>query len=104
MKPCISVVIPTYRRHDLLRNCLAALDYQDLEPAQYEVLVCDDANDEATRRFVTAIAATSRCTIRYLPVTGARGPAAARQPVLRAASATNIAFTDDDCTPQRGWL
>jgi GT2 family glycosyltransferase len=104
MKLLVSVVVPTYRRHDLLRNCLAALDRQDLEPAQYEVLVCDDANDEATRRFVTAIAAEARCTIRYLPVVGAHGPATARNVGWRAAAADKIAFTDDDCTPQRGWL
>ncbi|HVX10999.1 MAG TPA: glycosyltransferase [Pirellulales bacterium] len=104
MNPSISVVIPTYRRHDLLRTCLAALERQSLDPARYEVLVCDDANDEVTRRFVAMIAAESRCMVRYLPVVGAHGPAAARNVGWRAAAAENIAFTDDDCLPDSGWL
>lgn len=100
----ISVVIPTYRRHDLLERCLEALDRQDLDSANYEVLVCDDANEEATRSLVSGIAARSQTSIVYLPVVGRHGPAAARNVGWRAARADIIAFTDDDCIPQPGWL
>ncbi|HET6884018.1 MAG TPA: glycosyltransferase [Pirellulales bacterium] len=100
----VSVVIPTYHRHDLLKRCLTALDRQDADPTTYEVLVCDDAAAEATRRFVCEIAAQSRCTVRYLPVTANHGPAAARNVGWRAAVGDVIAFTDDDCIPQAGWL
>lgn len=104
MKPAMSVVIPTYRRHDLLQRCLRALANQSLDAAQYEVLVCDDANEQATRRFVAEIAANSRSRIRYLAVVDRHGPAAARNVGWRAAKADLIAFTDDDCQPQPGWL
>lgn len=104
MKPAISVVIPTYRRHDLLARCLAALDGQMLEVDRFEVLVCDDADDDETRRFVESIAGKSRTRIRYLPVVDHHGPAAARNVGWRAAEADLIAFTDDDCQPQAGWL
>jgi GT2 family glycosyltransferase len=42
--------------------------------------------------------------VRYLPVTGAHGPAAARNAGSRAAAGEVIAFTDDDCIPEPGWL
>lgn len=100
----ISVVIPTYRRHDLLERCLMALDRQDLAPEQYEVLVCDDAAQQSTEELVQGIAADSRCAIRYLPVVGPHGPAAARNIGWRAAAGAIIAFTDDDCIPHSGWL
>ena len=48
----VSVVVPTYRRPDLLARCLAALAAQDLDPADYEIIVADDAASDATRRQV----------------------------------------------------
>ena len=38
----ISVVIPTYQRPKLLERCLTALIAQELEPADYEIIVVDD--------------------------------------------------------------
>src|SRR5438067_730536 len=43
-------------------------------------------------------------TLRYIPVTGVHGPAAARNAGWRAARGEIIAFTDDDCVPTPGWL
>jgi glycosyltransferase involved in cell wall biosynthesis len=52
MTPRVSVVVPTYRRPELLRRCLAALAAQDFDAADYEIIVVDDAGDDATRRLV----------------------------------------------------
>jgi glycosyltransferase involved in cell wall biosynthesis len=100
----VSVVVPTYRRPALLGRCLAALAAQDFDPAAYEVLVADDAAGEATRRQVEAFAAGARRAVRYVAVTGAHGPAAARNAGWRAARGAAVAFTDDDCVPDPGWL
>ena len=43
-----SVVIPTYRRHDLLERCLGALLKQTLDARNYEIIVADDGNDPTT--------------------------------------------------------
>ena len=59
-----SVVIPTYCRPDLLDRCLAALAAQDLDPAEYEVVVADDAGSEATRRQVEGWAGRSQASVR----------------------------------------
>lgn len=103
----VSVVVPTYRRRDLLEQCLAALVAQDYGPARYEVIVADDAASEETRQQV--VLWTERCrergpAIHYLPVRTTQGPAGARNAGWRAARGVTVAFTDDDCLPDPGWL
>jgi GT2 family glycosyltransferase len=51
-----------------------------------------------------AILNAGRPSVRYVRVTGAHGPAAARNAGWRAAGGAIIAFTDDDCIPDPGWL
>ena len=48
--PRVSVVVPTFRRPDLLARCLAGLAEQDVGPDTYEVIVADDEPSDATRR------------------------------------------------------
>lgn len=84
-----------------------ALLKQNFSPRAYEIVVADDATSAETARQVEAIAARSAgCahTLRYVPVSGAHGPAAARNAAWRAAQGQVIAFTDDDCVPLPGWL
>jgi cellulose synthase/poly-beta-1,6-N-acetylglucosamine synthase-like glycosyltransferase len=45
-----------------------------------------------------------RPCVRYVAVSGAHGPAAARNAGWRAARGAIVAFTDDDCIPDPGWL
>jgi GT2 family glycosyltransferase len=104
MTLAVSVVVPTYRRPELLGRCLTALAAQDMPTENYEILVADDADDEATRRQVETFAAQVKCVVRYLPVKTAHGPAAARNVGWRAARAPIVAFTDDDTVPQSAWL
>jgi GT2 family glycosyltransferase len=105
MTPAVSVVVPTYRRPDLLERCLAALDAQTLDAGAYEIVVVDDAHLASTRRQVEAFAARARPAVRYLAVSGRRhGPAAARNVGWRAATGRVVAFTDDDAVADPGWL
>ena len=99
------MVVPTFRRHDLLRRCLTAVAAQRLPGTEYEVIVADDANEPATRALVEAVASATQRVIRYVGVTGhARGPAAARNRGWRAARGAVVAFTDDDPIPDPEWL
>ncbi len=105
----VSVVVPTYRRPELLGRCLAALAAQTMAADSYEILVIDDAACAETRQQVEEFVgwverSEAHPTIRYLPVTGRHGPAAARNIGWRAARAPIIAFTDDDTVPDAGWL
>ncbi len=104
MTLAVSVVVPTYRRPELLGRCLAALAVQTMPADSYEILIADDAASESTCRQVEEFARKATCLIRYLPVTFAHGPAAARNVGWRAARAPIVAFTDDDTVPDPGWL
>ena len=99
----VSVVVPTFRRPELLARCLAALSRQTLERSEYEVLVADDGADEPTRSLVQSLAGGTM-RVRYVAVSGNHGPAAARNRGWQAAQGEIIAFTDDDCLPDSGWL
>ncbi len=99
--PHWSVVVPTFRRHDALGECLARLapGAQSLDAGSYEVLVTDDARSPETRAFVE-----SRFPWARWLVGPSRGPAANRNAGAAAARGSWIAFTDDDTLPSREWL
>ncbi|HEX8994982.1 MAG TPA: glycosyltransferase [Ktedonobacterales bacterium] len=109
----VSVVVPTYRRPQLLERCLDALRIQIFDPTEYEIIVADDAGaagDAETAAIVSRLArlqalqgpALSRVVVG--DVSRAHGPAAARNAGWRAARGAIIAFTDDDCIPDPDWL
>jgi glycosyltransferase involved in cell wall biosynthesis len=129
----VSVVVPTFKRPELLSRCLAALSQQDFQPTAYEVIIADDAASDETKQLVESwlsaqmpvnvarvqgytgvqesLEPNSRPLLvspsplfRYIPVIGTHGPAAARNAGWRAAGGEIIAFTDDDCIPDRNWL
>lgn len=97
----ISVVVPTYRRPDLLERCLTELTSQDLDRDSFEIVVADDGPGEKTRGVVDRF---SRDGVRYVPVEDQHGPAAARNRAWQAARGEIIAFTDDDTLAAPDWL
>jgi glycosyltransferase involved in cell wall biosynthesis len=101
----VSVVVPTYRRPELLSRCLDALLAQTLPPEAYEIVVVDDGHQGATREIVQALAQRPAAPALHClwPASG-RGPAVARNTGWRSARAPLVAFTDDDTVPAPGWL
>ncbi|HET9050790.1 MAG TPA: glycosyltransferase, partial [Candidatus Dormibacteraeota bacterium] len=97
-RPRVAVVIPTRDRPALLRRCLDALAAQTLPAA--EVVVVDDGSTPP----VPAVPGPGAAGVRVVRLEPGRGPAAARNAGWRAASAEIVAFTDDDCRPDPGWL
>ncbi|AKM32302.1 glycosyl transferase family 2 [Pandoraea faecigallinarum] len=104
--PVVSVVVPTWRRPDLLHRCLTALCAQQFDAEAFEIIVADDGPDDATREVVARCQALTAGAprIAYLPVTATQGPAAARNAGWRCARAPVVAFTDDDTIPDPLWL
>jgi len=97
----ISVIIPTYHRNDLLRKTLECLKpgVQTLPAEQYEVIVTDDGSKSSAEAMIAA----DFPWVRW--VQGPRrGPAANRNNGARHANYEWLAFTDDDCLPDPGWL
>jgi glycosyltransferase involved in cell wall biosynthesis len=91
-----SVIVPTRDRLRPLERCLAALERQSYRPL--EVLVVDDGGgSDEIAALVTAHGA------RLVPGPR-RGPAAARNAGVRAASGVFVCLTDDDCEPESDWV
>ncbi len=102
----VSVVVPTRCRPALLDRCLLALLDQSFPLQKFEVIVVDDGPDPETEAVVSSRAAGAidvGLRLRYLALESA-GPAAARNRGWREATGAIVAFTDDDCLPQPGWL
>ncbi len=101
MKPKVSIIVPTYERPTSIVDCLGSLAALDFPREDYEVIVADDGSSappvEAVERASTSMnVKLVRCEHR--------GPASARNAGLRTARGDWIAFTDDDCRPEPGWL
>ena len=64
----------------------------------------DDGNQPDVARNVVGFGQQTGIRVRYIGQLNRRGPAAARNCGWRAAQASIIAFTDDDCIPQPDWL
>lgn len=102
--PRVSVVIPTFRRPDLLERCLRAVMAQSMQADEFEVIVVDDGPSDDTHALARSIAAGRGISIRCLATSGQCGPAVARNLGWREARAAVIAFTDDDTIPATDWL
>jgi cellulose synthase/poly-beta-1,6-N-acetylglucosamine synthase-like glycosyltransferase len=59
----VSVVVPTYKRNDLLRRCLAALLAQDFDRCAYEIIVVDDAASNETRQLVEQMGGADKANV-----------------------------------------
>ena len=104
----MSVVIPTYGRPRALARCLASLAEVAPPEGGFEVVVVDDGGRRPARPVVEAAAKAVTDVPTGPPIRLVeqpnRGPAAARNAGAAAARGRFLAFTDDDCRPEPGWL
>lgn len=105
LDPVVSVVVPTFRRDDMLLRLLERLAKQRLPADDFEIIVVDDARSDTTPAAVAAFAGEHPgLHVRALPG-ASHGPATARNIGWRAARGDVIAFIDDDAYPSdRAWL
>jgi GT2 family glycosyltransferase len=96
-----SVIVPSYRRPEQLAACLRSLARQTCSSADFEVIVVDDAG---MPRALAPIAEAGYPFVCHLVSQNNRGAAAARNAGARIARGRLLAFTDDDCEPEPGWL
>ena len=105
MSVLISVVIPTYQRVALLTRCLDMLMLQRFDADSFEVIVVSDGPHRPSEVKVNEyLANPANPVVRYRTLPKRMGPAAARNLGWRQAIGNLIAFTDDDCLPDPGWL
>ena len=96
-----SVVIPTFDRPGDLLRCLAALARIDYPKHEFEVIAVDDGGSADLDTLVAPFGTELNLRLLRQPN---QGPAAARNFGASQAAGSFLAFIDDDCEPQAGWL
>ena len=91
-----SVIICTRNGRHRIAGCLAAVSRLE---GNHEVIVVDDGSQDGTAEFV----AREFPRVRLIRLE-ASGLSAARNAGAAAAGGEILAFTDDDCAPDREWL
>ncbi len=89
----VTVIVPVYSDPERLRACLAPL------AGGPEVIVVDDGSPDPD----PIVAAAQQTGARYVRHPVNRGPAAARNTGLLAATTPLVAFLDADCVPPAGF-
>jgi glycosyltransferase involved in cell wall biosynthesis len=94
----VSVVVCTHNGERTLPAALDSLRRQSLDRERFEVIVVDDGSTDGSAAVAAAHGA------RVVRIDPNRGLAAARNAGVSAANGAIVAFTDDDCEPERDWL
>jgi hypothetical protein len=100
----VSVVVPSHARHLRLLWLLNALEEQTYSGA-WEVVVVHDYDAPTTARVLDGHPLSAAGRLRHRAIApGTGSPARQRNLGWRAARGALVAFTDDDCRPDPGWL
>jgi len=96
-----SIVTPSCGRAESLERLLQATSRLDYPSDRFEVILVDDGSPVPLDGTVAPY--RGRLRLRLLRQEN-RGPGAARNVGAREAAGRYLAFTDDDCAPDAGWL
>jgi glycosyltransferase involved in cell wall biosynthesis len=94
--PPVTVVVCTRDRPQQLAGCIERL--KQLDYPSLEIMIVDNSTDPKETRAVVESAG-----VTYTRVPG-KGLSRARNAALALAATRWVAFTDDDCRPERNWL
>jgi len=98
-----SVIIPTYNRFEMLVDCLAAVRAQTVPEDAYEIIVVDNASQDATAQIVERLNAQAGKAIKYVYEVQP-GLLHARHAGAQVARGDILAFIDDDVIVESDWL
>src|SRR4051794_29031345 len=103
--PLISVVVASHARPLRLRWLLNALEAQNLPAERWELVVVHDYDESTAARILDDHPLALAGRLRHQAIApGTGSPARQRNLGWREARAPLVAFVDDDCRPERGWL
>jgi glycosyltransferase involved in cell wall biosynthesis len=101
--PRDSVVIPAYKKTELLLAAVRSAIGQDMPPDHYEVIVVDSSPDERNLDAVEALRGQAACALRCYRKQP-EGPGPSRTMGAKEARGEIVAFMDSDCEATPGWL
>ncbi|WP_167381592.1 glycosyltransferase family 2 protein [Microbacterium oxydans] len=91
----VSVVVPVFRPGPSFDDLIASLDRQTLDPAAFEVLLCDDGSGEPTGERLATVA-RDRPNVRVLSLEHSGWPGMPRNHGVDAARGKYVQFVDQD--------
>jgi len=98
-----SIIISTYNRCGLLKEALQALLSQTPVHLNFEVLLVDNNSSDDTRSLVQSLAAQNPEKLKYF-FEPKQGLSYGRNTGIANATASILAFTDDDVRVARDWV
>jgi len=98
----VSIIIPTYNRQGLVKNCLESLFNQKISKKIYEIIVIDDGSIDQTQDLIKNLKKKYK-NLKYFKQKHS-GPAAARNLGIKRSKGEIIAFIDDDCIAKKNWV
>jgi len=102
-QPLFTVIIPTYQRASRLNACLDSLGRMAAPPEGFEVVVVDDGSPRAEETAAALKTTAPSLPLRFI-IQRHSGPARARNRGAEEAAGRYLAFIDDDCRADHGWL
>lgn len=96
--PLVSIVVCTRNRKNLLRKCLNSISESDYPKSNFEVVVVDNGSTDGTTDLENEFSDFTWLNENTV------GLSTARNTGSRAAKGSIVAFTDDDCVVDSGWL
>lgn len=100
--PTVSVVLPTYRRPEMLRLCLAALTRQTLAPL--EICVGRRVDDAESAEVLAEFGLLTRGVVREAVVGADGNLVTSMNAALALTTSELVALTDDDAEAPADWL
>lgn len=103
-RPGVSIIVPTFNRHDGLRCCLTSLfALPDAAMERAELIVADNSPDANARPVYDALTVDAPLKTRYISETSP-GVANVRNTALKHADEQLVIWLDDDQSVGPGWL
>lgn len=101
--PFVSVVVPTFNRKDMLKDCLESLFVQSYPTERYEIIVVNGGSTDGTEILLKEYEKKALCRFRWYTQNNL-GCHAARDFGIKNAIGEILCFIDDDCIADRNWI
>lgn len=102
-KPTLSIIVCTYNRASLLKNCLQSLEKQTTNKKNYEVIVINNNSSDNTSQVVKDLMEGQLSNIKEV-IERKQGLSYARNHGWKKARGKYVAYIDDDATAECDWV